>query len=114
MENCAIVKKWNYTGMVGEWSVSCGNRRFKCNNGGIKLVAREDEELVKVCFDIKRKVISVIVNKPTLSEKAPRVLDLSNATEFFEEVRANIEEILMIGAYESVTPNEDRTVFEVR
>jgi hypothetical protein len=38
---------------------------------------------------------------------------LSETPVFFEEIRENLEEILLTGGYGSVTPNEERTVFEV-
>ena len=99
---------------IGDWSANCWGKRFKVNNHGIKLIAREDEDLEKIVFDVEKKTVSVSVKNPTLSEKVPRVVNLSEATEFFEELRKNIEMILKIkGTFESVTPNDDRTVFEV-
>lgn len=80
----------------------------------LKLFAKEDEGLEKVIFDTEKKTISVKVKTQTLSDKAPRTVDLSDATEFFEEVRKNIENILTEkGDFEKVTPNADRTVFEI-
>ena len=100
--------------MVGNWSASCWGKTFKFNNNGIKLAARSDEGLEKVIFDTDKKTVSVKVKTPTLSDKAPRTVDLSDATEFFEEVRKNIENILTEkGDFEKVTPNADRTVFEI-
>ena len=100
--------------MVGNWSASCWGKRFKVNNNGIKLVAKEDEDLEKIIFDTDKKTVSVKVKTPTLSDKAPRTVDLSDATEFFEEVRKNIENILTEkGDFEKVTTNADRTVFEI-
>ena len=99
---------------VGNWTASCYGKTFKFNNNGIKLWARNDEGLEKVIFDTDKKTVSVKVKTPTLSDKAPRTVDLSDATEFFEEVRKNIENILTEkGDFEKVTPNADRTVFEI-
>ena len=101
--------------IVGDWSASCNGKTFKVNNNGIKLAAREDEGLEKIIFDTNNKTVSVIVKNPTLSEKTPRVLDLSDAKDFFEKLRKKIEIILTTktGKYISVTPNADRTVFDV-
>ena len=101
---------------VGDWVADCYGKTFKVNNNGIKLCARNDENLEQVIFDTEKKTVSVKVKTPTLSDKVPRILDLSNDTEFFEELRNNIEELLTQknGKYISVTPNEDRTIFEVK
>lgn len=100
--------------IIGDWSASCYGRTFKVNNNEIKLWARQDEGLEKIIFDVEKKTISVKVKTPKLSEKAPRMVDLSDAIEFFDEVRKNIEKILIEkGDFKSVTPNADRTVFEV-
>lgn len=95
------------------WSVICDAKKFQMNNSGIKLVARGDEGLCRVVFDVDKKKIEVIVANPTLPPKVPRVVDLSDTPVFFEEIRENLEEILLTGGYGSVTPNEERTVFEV-
>ena len=102
--------------IVGDWAADCHNKRFKVNNNGIKLCAKEDENLEQVIFDTEKKTVSVKVKTPTLSDKAPRTLDLSNDVEFFEALRKNIEKLLTQknGKYTSVTPNEDRTIFEVK
>ena len=101
--------------IIGDWSATCWGKRFKVNNCGIKLIARDDEDLEKIIFDVEKKTVSVSVKNPTLPTKAPRIVDLSDATEFFEELRKNIETILTTkdGEFKSVTPNADRTVFEV-
>lgn len=104
------------TFIVGEWSACCCcGKTFQVNNNGIKLVAREDEGLEKIIFDTEKKTVLVKVKNPTLSEKAPRILNLSNSIEFFEGLRKNIEKILTTegGKFTSVTSNADRTVFEV-
>lgn len=100
---------------IGDWTASCAGKTFKLNNHGIKLVARDDEGLEKIIFDTKNKTVSVIVKNPTLSTKAPRIVDLSDSIEFFEELRKNIEIILTSrgGAYTTVISNADRTVFDV-
>jgi hypothetical protein len=36
---------------IGDWSVSSHDKTFQLNNHGIKLVARYDEDLVRVEFD---------------------------------------------------------------
>lgn len=101
---------------VGDWVADCYHKRFKVNNNGIKLWAKEDENLEQVIFDTEKKTVSVKVKTPTLSDKAPRTLDLSNDVEFFEALRKNIEELLTQekGKYTSVIPNEDRTIFEIK
>ena len=100
--------------IIGDWSASCWGRRFKINNHGIKLIAKEDEDLERIIFDVEKKTVSVRVNNPTLPENAPRTVDLSDAVDFFEELRKDIEKIMTgIGTFRSVTPNDDRTVFEV-
>ncbi len=99
---------------MGNWSASCWGKTFKLNNHGIKLVARSDEDLEKVIFDAEKKTVAVSVKNPTLPEKCPRIVDLSDAPEFFEELRNGLEKLLTIkGKFKSVTPNADRTVFEV-
>ena len=99
---------------MGNWSASCWGKTFKLNNHGIKLVARSDEGLEKVIFDAEKKTVAVKVKNPTLPEKCPRIVDLSDAPEFFEELHNDLEKLLTIkGKFKSVTPNADRTVFEV-
>lgn len=39
--------------------------------------------------------------------------DLSDDIQFFEELRENIEDIILTGGYDTITPNEDRTIFEI-
>lgn len=101
--------------IIGDWSATCWGKRFKVNNMGIKLIAREDEDLERIMFDVEKKTVSVTVKNPKLAENAPRFVDLSDASEFFEELRKNIEMILTTkdGEFKSVIPNIDRTVFEV-
>ena len=99
---------------IGDWRVECRGKTFIVTNYGMKLVAREDEDLEKFIFDVEKKTVSVTVKNPTLSEKAPRTLDLSKDIDFFEELRKNIEKLLTeIGTFNSVTANADRTVFEI-
>lgn len=104
-------KEYSYSN--SKWSVYAGTRKFQLNNEGIKLVALGEEQLSEICFDNENKTISLTVETPTLSEKAPRKADLSDDTQFFNELRENIEEILLKGNYDSVTPNEDRTIFKI-
>ena len=79
------------------------------------MAAREDENLERIVFDVEKKTVSVKVKNPTLPAKVPRIVDLSDSVEFFEELRKNIEKILIEkGEYKLVTPNADRTVFEVQ
>lgn len=99
---------------IGNWSASCWGKRFKINNNGIKLFAKENENLEKVIFDLEKKTVSVKVKSPTLSDIAQRTVDLSDATEFFEELRKDLETILTVkGDFKNVIPNEDRTVFDI-
>lgn len=123
MENIANNELITNNGFMGvgdnNWSVSCHNRKFKMNNNGIKLIAESYENLAKVIFDLDKNTIEVIVSSPTLSEKAPRIVDLSDTPSFFEDVRNNLEEILLspngkCGVdFKSVISNKDRTIFEV-
>ena len=100
--------------IVGNWSASCWGKRFKLNNNGIKLIAREDENLEKIIFDMENKTVLVIVKKPILPDKAPRMTNLKDYPDFFEELQKNIEDILTKkGSFDSVKPNENRTVFEI-
>mgnify|MGYP003538070411 CR=1 FL=1 len=57
----------------------------------------------------------VIVPKNNLIPNNPaRTLDLNNDIDFFEDLRNNLEEVLTIkSAFNSVTPNDDRTIFQV-
>jgi hypothetical protein len=96
------------------WTVRCNGETFIVNNHGMKLVARSDEGLEKITFDIDNKTISVKVKTPTLPDKAPRMVDLSNDVEFFNVLHEEIEKVLTEkGDFEKVTPNADRTVFEI-
>ena len=78
------------------------------------MAARYDEDLEQIIFDVEKKTVSVKVKNPTLSDKAPRTVDLSDATDFFEELRKDLETVLTVkGTFKSVTPNADRTVFDI-
>lgn len=106
--------------VCGNWSVSCFGKHFRLNNKGLKLAVERGEELKKVIFDTEKKTIEVVVEN-SISPKVPRVADLSDAPEFFDEVRNGIEEILGCKSsvddkpfYDNITPNEDRTVFEIK
>ena len=98
----------------GKWSVSANNNSFKLNNKGIKLWAKKEEQLSEIRFDTENKIVSLTVEKATLPPNAPRKVDLSDDPQFFEDLRENIEEILLKGNYDSITPNEDRTIFKVK
>ena len=100
--------------IVGDWSATSHDKTFIVNNKGMKLAARYDEDLEQIIFDKEKKTVSVKVKNPTLSDKAPRTVDLSDATDFFEELRKDLETVLAVkGTFKSVTPNADRTVFDV-
>jgi hypothetical protein len=109
------LKMMGITLIVGDWSAKCNGRTFKINNHGIKLWARNDEELEQIVFDLDKKTVSVKVKNPTLPTQVPRTVDLSGATDFFEELRNNIEMLLTegTGTFKAVVPNDDRTVFEI-
>ena len=110
-----MVKKEFHDGFhFGNWTVSCNGKTFIVNNNGMKLCARDDEDLEKIIFDADKKTVSLKVKSQTLSDKAPRIVDLNDATEFFDELRKDIEKILTEkGEFKSVTPNKDRTVFVI-
>lgn len=117
MDNLSIVKKvfdakrYYYSNCT--WAVTCSYKRFKLNNKGIKLWAKEDEALTKIIFDTNNKTVSVVVSNPVLGPNCPRMADLSDDIQFFEELRENIEDIILTGGYDTITPNEDRTIFEI-
>ena len=102
-----------YHGIVDPWSVSCQTKTFRVNNHGIKLYARYDEGLKRVIFDPEKFTVEVVIATPIVPSQMPRIVDLSEGKTFFEELRNNLEEILIEGEYPKVTPNEDRTIFEV-
>lgn len=113
--NLAILKNTDFGGSIGEWSVHSHGKLFRINNNGIKLWARGDEGLYKIVFDVEKKTIEVFVAKPTLPAHCPRKVSLKDAELFFNEIRNNLEDILIRkNNFSSVIPNEDRTVFEVR
>ena len=95
------------------WTVNSNRKSFILNNHGMKLAAKYDEKLKRVIFDTDKKTITAEVATPLLADNAPRTADLSSVPELFEDIRSNIEEILITGTYEKVVPNEDRTIFEV-
>lgn len=100
---------------VENWVADCRHKRIIIHQKGHKFAAcnRDDEDLEKVIFDMEHKTISLVVKNWTLAADAPRVADLSNAVEFFNAIHEKIEPWLAYG-FSSVTPNEDRTVFEVK
>ena len=100
--------------IVGDQSATSHDKTFIVNNKGMKLAARYDEDLEQIIFDVEKKTVSVKVKNPTLSDKAPRTVDLSDATDFYEELCKELETILMVkGDFKNVIPNEDRTVFDI-
>ena len=115
MENQAIecTRDFTFKCTMNGWTITCYNKTFKINHNGIVLIARNDECLKTIKFDIDDKTIELIVVNPKLPLNAPRKVDLKTAQKFFEEIRLNLELILMAGTFSSVKPNEDRTVFEI-
>ena len=116
MENQAIkgARDWCFSCTVGDWSVTCSDKIFTINKHGIKLYAHREEELSKIIFDAEKKTIRLVINNPRLTaSKMPRYIDLNDAPSFFDELYENIETILLTGQYSKVTPNEDRTIFDV-
>lgn len=98
----------------GDWKVRCAGKGLTVHHNSLELLAWFDEDLEKITFDTEKKTVSISVKKPkTLG--VPRTLDLSDDIKFFEELRKNIEKILITNekGFTSVTPNADRTVFEV-
>lgn len=96
------------------WTISSSNKKFRINNHGIKLIARNDEELQQVIFDTEKKTVTVVVKNNLIPNNPPRTLDLSNDVDFFEDLRNNLEEILTIeSAFNSVTPNDNRSIFQI-
>ena len=110
-----FIRETRYGFIVEKWSVICDGKNFVICNNGMKLAARNDEDLEKLIFDVEKKTVSAVVKNPTLHENAPRTADLSEAVEFFEKLRDDIEIVMTtkMGGFSSVIPNEDRTVFTV-
>lgn len=87
-----------------------------------RLIVWGGEILEKLIFDPEKKTIEAVVSRVE-KENTPRKVDLSEVPELFDEIRDGIEEVITFKPedshttplyYESVTPNEDRTVFEVK
>ena len=99
----------------GDWYVHGPGTGIIINNHGLKLAAHALEGLEKIIFDTEKKTVSVVVKEPILPPNVPRILDLSEDTEFFEALRENIETILTTqhARFKNVIANEDRTVFTV-
>ena len=99
MENQAfeLTRHYAFSCTMGDWNVSCHDKTFQMHNKGIKLWARYDEGLKRVSFDLEKKTVAVTVENPTLPSNAPRIVDLSDAVDFFEAVRNNMEKILLTG-----------------
>lgn len=111
MENKAFFKETDFKSIVGNWAINVDSLRFKFNNDGIKLVALKEENLSKIIFDLDKMTIQVIVDTPTLNDRAPRIADVSDTPTFFNEIRDNFENIISFFNYKPFTVNEDRTVF---
>lgn len=116
-----------------EWHVICSKRKlliYRRYQGSIldlceskrrlygpKLLAGNDEGLEKVIFDTNKKTVSVEVSSPRDDSFAndKRTADLNGDEDFFEYLQNNLDKWMMKkGEFTSVTPNEDRTVFEVK
>ena len=115
MENQAIecTRDFAFSCTINDWAVTCYYKTFKINHDGIVLIARNDECLKTIKFDVDDKTIELIVANPKLPPNAPRKVDLKDEHEFFEEIRLNLELILTTGSFSSVKSNEDRTIFEI-
>lgn len=115
MENQAIelTRHYAFSCTMDDWNVSCHDKTFQMNNKGIKLCARHDEGLKRISFDLEKRTVAVTVENPTLPVNVPRIVDLSDAVDFFEAVRNDLEKILLTGTYSSVIPNAERTIFEI-
>lgn len=106
---------------VGDYNATCNGWRFLVSkrgaDHGMKLVAAASEGFEKIIFDPEKKTVTVEVKKKRLPARTPRTLDLTDAPEFFDGLRDNIEDIILKQQrreiFKSVTPNEDRTVFTV-
>ena len=68
-------------------------QEVQLNNHGIKLCAKEDEELERVIFDLDKNTVSVVVRNPTLPSHAPGVCDLSDAPEFYRAQNEAYKEV---------------------
>lgn len=77
-----------------------------------RLCAKAKEKIKKLIFDMEKKTISVTVANAIFPPSVPRIVNLCDEPRFFEDIHDNIEEILNTAGFKSVTPNEDRTVFE--
>ena len=98
---------------IGDWKLICIQSLFTLNNDGVKLFAKSDEGFEKIVFDPEKKTVSVVVKNPRFP--FPRTVDLSEAPEFFDAIRANLETLMTVerSKCKKVTANEDRTVFTV-
>lgn len=118
-----IIFSHHYNG----WTVHSHNKtiwidNWEKRNPKNRLIVWGGEILEKLIFDPEKKTIEAVVSRVE-KENTPRKVDLSEVPELFDEIRDGIEEVITFKPedshtaplyYESVTPNEDRTVFEVK
>ena len=77
---------------MGDWRVACAGKEFEVYKDRVrKLIAGEDENLEEIIFDNEKKTVSVKVKNRKLPKETPRIVDLSEAPEFFEELRKDID-----------------------
>lgn len=114
----------------GEWQVWCPRKRLTIINRGIslatqiknkknriKILVTSEEGLEKVIFDTDKKTVSVKLSNPRDDSilNSKRTADLNGDEDFFEYLHQNLDKWMMKkGDFSLVTPNEDRTVFEVK
>lgn len=120
----------DYGFYFGSWHVICSSKKLIIRKEGIdlatkirtkessfKIIAASDEGLEKIIFDTDKKTVSVKVKNPRNGNclHLPKTVDLSEDEDFFEYLHQNLDKWMMEkGEFTSVTPNEDRTVFEVK
>lgn len=105
---------------MGDWSLCYSTEWFYIDEYGSdfrRLYFTPYEDPERIVFDEEKKTVSVKVKHPFLWEEHLRMLDLSDSIEFFNELRKDIDTLLMKPTeygdlFDSVASNEDRTVFE--
>ena len=97
----------------GKWIVENASHWFRICCGANRTCIKTKEGLNEIRFDPEKKTIELVITTVILNNK-PRVVNLSEAPKFFEELRNKIEEILLACNYSTVTPNASRTIFKVR